>query len=181
MLYWCLRAAVCQGQGSKTSVYPSRCTRSAVWTLGHALSCHCPRASAKTGFASSSLPNASPSIFGFHKQPSKHLTIHVWFPGCTYSLSGEEGLEGWDMISLRLRLALYRCPRPSWGPEPLTCGSARLSPPRLSSPVGIHVFWHLSKGRLFYTGSLLFCIILGTKSGMLFMLMCVLLSGGLST
>lgn len=65
------------------------------------------------------------------KQPCKRLTIHVWFPGCTYCLSGEEGLEGWGMISLRLRLAVCRCPRPSWGPEPLTCGSARLSPPRL--------------------------------------------------
>lgn len=34
---------------------------------------------------------------------------------------------------------------------------------------------------MFYTGSQLFCIILDTKSGMLFMLMCMLLSRGLST
>lgn len=80
------------------------------------------------------------------KQPCKRLTIHVWFPGCTYCLSGEEGLEGVDMISLRLGLLCVAVLGRPWGLNRWTCGSACLSPPRLSSPVGIHVFWHLSRG-----------------------------------
>ena len=96
MLYWCLHAAICQGQGSKMSVYP--------WSDVPGVQC---------GLSQLSLPEGSCQNWLSLKQPSKCLTIHVWFPSCRYSLSGEEGLEVWHTINLRLRPAQHCCPRPS--------------------------------------------------------------------
>lgn len=52
------------------------------------------------------------------------------------------------MISLRLRLALYRMgPGKAHHPRTVDLRECSSVSTRLLSPTEIHVFWHLSKGR----------------------------------